>query len=156
MEKLTLSNASKTFRPEYWSESGTLCHIQYARILALRLDAFDNSYFASNPLAAEHQRSDQDVLTLPGLAPTGADALSVQPAVLSVEGWMTSGLAGRDMTNHLVRNGVAAEAERPMSGHTAGEAILGKCRDIQADLLVKGAYTQSGRAKSSSAALPST
>lgn len=64
--------------------------------------------------------------------------------VLSVEGWMISGPSGRDMTNHLLRNGVAAEAETvPTSGRTAGEAILDKCRDIQADLLVKGAYTRS-------------
>jgi nucleotide-binding universal stress UspA family protein len=64
--------------------------------------------------------------------------------VLSVEGWMIPGPSGRDMTNHLVRNGVPAEAETvSMSGRTAGEAILEKCRDIQADLLVKGAYTHS-------------
>jgi nucleotide-binding universal stress UspA family protein len=64
--------------------------------------------------------------------------------VLSVEGWIMPGPSGRDMTNHLVRNGVAAQAETvPTSGRTAGEAILGKCRDIQADLLVKGAYTHS-------------
>jgi nucleotide-binding universal stress UspA family protein len=64
--------------------------------------------------------------------------------VLSVEGWMMPGPSGRDMTNHLVRNGVAAEAETvPTSGRTAGEAILERCRGIQADLLVKGAYTHS-------------
>jgi nucleotide-binding universal stress UspA family protein len=64
--------------------------------------------------------------------------------VLSVEGWMMPGPSGRDMTNHLVRNGVAAEAETvPTGGRTAGEVILEKCRDIQADLLVKGAYTHS-------------
>jgi nucleotide-binding universal stress UspA family protein len=64
--------------------------------------------------------------------------------VLSIEGWMISGPSGRDITNHLVRNGVAAEAETvPTSGRTAGEVILEKCRDIQADLLVKGAYTHS-------------
>jgi nucleotide-binding universal stress UspA family protein len=69
---------------------------------------------------------------------------ALRVVVLSVEGWMIPGPSGRDMTTHLVRNGVKAEAEMvSMSGRTAGEAILEKCRDIQADLLVKGAYTHS-------------
>ena len=64
--------------------------------------------------------------------------------VLSIEGWMISGPSGRDITNHLVRNGVAAEAETvPTRGRTPGEVILERCRDIEADLLVKGAYTHS-------------
>ena len=53
--------AQETFRLEYRSESGTLCYIQHARILALRLDAFDNSYFASNhSVQNTTQAADQD------------------------------------------------------------------------------------------------
>ena len=84
MEKLTLSNASKTFRLEYRSESGTLCYIQHARILALRLDAFDNSYFASNhSLQNTTQATDQDFLTLT------ATPLALSHAIIAVGAYNT-------------------------------------------------------------------
>ena len=84
MEKLTLSNASKTFRLEYRSESGTLCYIQHARILALRLDAFDNSYFASNhSLQNTTQATDQDFLTLT------ATPLALSHAIIAVGSYNT-------------------------------------------------------------------
>jgi hypothetical protein len=60
-----LSNASETFHVEYRSESGTLAYIQHARILALRLDKFDNAYFASNHnVQNTSDASDTDFLTL--------------------------------------------------------------------------------------------
>ena len=65
MEKLSLAAASRTFRLEYRSESGTLCYLQGARILALRLDAFDNAWFASNHATQNTtSASNQDFLTL--------------------------------------------------------------------------------------------
>jgi hypothetical protein len=84
MEKLNLANASKTFRLEYRSESGTLCYIQHARILALRLDAFDNSYFASNhSLQNTTQATDQDFLTLT------ATPLALSHAIVAVGAYNT-------------------------------------------------------------------
>ena len=84
MEKLTLANASQTFRLEYRSESGTLCYIQHARILALRLDAFDNSYFASNhSLQNTTQATDQDFLTLT------ATPLALSHAIIPVGSYNT-------------------------------------------------------------------
>jgi hypothetical protein len=47
MEKLNLANSSQTFRLEWKSVAGELAWIGYARIAALRLDRFDNHYFAS-------------------------------------------------------------------------------------------------------------
>lgn len=64
--------------------------------------------------------------------------------VLSVEGGMMPGPSGRELAAHLVRNGIAAEAVtvRP-DGRSVGEAILMETERLQADLLVKGAYTRS-------------
>jgi hypothetical protein len=84
MEKLNLSNAAQTFRLEYRSESGTLCYIQHARILALRLDAFDNSYFASNHSPQNTtQATDQDFLTLT------ATPLALSHAIVAVGSYNT-------------------------------------------------------------------
>ncbi len=85
MEKLSLSAASHTFRLEYRSESGTLCYIRDARILAIRLDAFDNAWFASNH-ATQNTTSagNQDFLTL------SATPLALQHAIIAVGGYNTA------------------------------------------------------------------
>ena len=65
MEKLNLSNSSKTFRLEWKSVAGELAWIGYARIAALRLDKFDNHYFASNQSVQNTtSNTDTDFLTL--------------------------------------------------------------------------------------------
>ena len=85
MEKLSLAAASRSFRLEYRSESGTLCYIREARILALRLDAFDNAWFASNHATQNTtSASNQDFLTL------SATPLALQHAVIAVGGYNTA------------------------------------------------------------------
>jgi hypothetical protein len=65
MEKLNLSNSSQTFRLEWKSVGGELAWIGYARIAALRLDAFDNHYFAANQSVQNTtSNTDTDFLTL--------------------------------------------------------------------------------------------
>jgi hypothetical protein len=66
MAKLNLANASQTFRLQYKTGTASvLAWIGFARILALRLDAFDNAYFASNyGVQATTSASYQDALTL--------------------------------------------------------------------------------------------
>ena len=85
MEKLSLSAAAQTFRLEYRSESGTLCYIHDARVLALRLDAFDNAWFTSN-YATQNTTgaSNQDFLTL------SATPLALQHAVIAVGAYNTA------------------------------------------------------------------
>ncbi len=62
--------------------------------------------------------------------------------VMSVESGMMPGPSGREMAQHLVRNGIAAEAILvPTSGRTVGETIIRESEEAAADLLVKGAYT---------------
>ena len=61
MERLTLIAAPRTLQLQYRSESGTLCYIQGARILALRLDAFEAAYFASNHTAQNTTRAGKPV-----------------------------------------------------------------------------------------------
>jgi len=64
--------------------------------------------------------------------------------VLSVEGWAVPGPDGGQMARHLTRNGIEASARSvPPKGRTPGQAIVEEARDEGADLLVKGAYTQS-------------
>jgi hypothetical protein len=49
MAKLTLASSAQTFRAEYKTGTASvLAWVGDARILALRLDKFDNAYFASN------------------------------------------------------------------------------------------------------------
>jgi hypothetical protein len=65
MEKINLANSSQTFRLEWKSVGGELAWIGYARIAALRLDRFDNHYFASNQSVQNTtSNSDTDFLTL--------------------------------------------------------------------------------------------
>ena len=64
--------------------------------------------------------------------------------VLTVEGWQVPGPSGDQVTAHLQRNGVKASARNVVSGsRTVGEAILDETREVNADLIVKGAYTHS-------------
>jgi hypothetical protein len=81
-EKLTLPASSQTFQLDYASDSGTLSYIQYARILALRLDKFEASYFASNQ-AVQNTTSatNTDFLTL-----TQTPA-AVSHAIIAVGAW---------------------------------------------------------------------
>ncbi|HEX2825026.1 MAG TPA: universal stress protein [Burkholderiales bacterium] len=64
--------------------------------------------------------------------------------VLSVEGWGTPEPNAKELASYLQRAGVPATARvvNP-AGRTPGEVILAECTKAGADLLVKGAYTQS-------------
>jgi nucleotide-binding universal stress UspA family protein len=64
--------------------------------------------------------------------------------VLSIEGWGVPGPRGSDLAVYLTRSGIPAKARMvPRTHRTPGEAILEECTRSGADLLVKGAYTQS-------------
>ena len=64
--------------------------------------------------------------------------------VLSIEGWGVPGPRGNDLAACLARSGVPATARTiPRTPRSPGEAILEECARSGADLLVKGAYTQS-------------
>jgi nucleotide-binding universal stress UspA family protein len=64
--------------------------------------------------------------------------------VLSIEGWSVPGPDGEQVARHLVRNGIDATARTaPAQSRTPGQAIVEEARGEGADLLVKGAYTQS-------------
>lgn len=64
--------------------------------------------------------------------------------VLTVEGGTVPGPGPDQVADHLVRNGVKAEAATAqMEGRTSGQAILDECRAIGTDFLVKGAFTHS-------------
>ena len=64
--------------------------------------------------------------------------------VVSVEGWGPPEPSGKELAAYLLRAGVPATARTvPAGGRSAGEPILADCSRSAADLLVKGAYTQS-------------
>ena len=64
--------------------------------------------------------------------------------VLTVEGWQVPGPSGDQVTAHLQRNGIKATSRVVDSGtRSVGEAILDETKDLNADLIVKGAYTHS-------------
>ncbi len=64
--------------------------------------------------------------------------------VLTVQGATVPGPAGEQIARTLRINGVPAQAlDVEDEGRSAGEAIRGNAEDLGADLLVKGAYTQS-------------
>lgn len=64
--------------------------------------------------------------------------------LLAVEGSVVAGPSTKDAIGHLEANGVAA-TEKTVTGRgqRPGEAILAEAAAIGADLLIKGAYTQS-------------
>jgi len=64
--------------------------------------------------------------------------------VLSVEGWGVPGPTGAELAAYLARTGVAATPRTvAKDGRSPGERVLHECARSGADLLVKGAYTQS-------------
>ena len=64
--------------------------------------------------------------------------------VLAVEGVMVPGPSVAEAARHLQLNGIAAETrEAATGGRGGGEAILAEAATLGADLLVKGAYTNS-------------
>ena len=69
-------------------------------------------------------------------------AQSVQ--VVSVEGGMTPGPAGEDLAHNLAHHGIAAIARHVSPrDRTTGQVFIDEAKAIGADLMVKGAYTQS-------------
>ena len=63
--------------------------------------------------------------------------------VLTVEGGTVPGPSGVQVAEHLVRNGIDANAITVgQDGRLVGEAILAEAGVIGADLLIKGAYTR--------------
>lgn len=65
--------------------------------------------------------------------------------LISVEGNMVPGPRASDMVDYLSRHGVRASEikSKPTGKGGVGEAILAEARKLGADLLLKGAYTQS-------------
>lgn len=64
--------------------------------------------------------------------------------VLSVKGWGIPNPGGKELAVYLARAGVPATAlSVDPHGLSAGETILDQCARSGADLLIKGAYTQS-------------
>ncbi len=64
--------------------------------------------------------------------------------VVSVKGWGVPGPSGDELAAYLSRAGVAATARTvDAAGRTPGATILDECTRSGADLLLKGAYTQS-------------
>ncbi len=65
-------------------------------------------------------------------------------SVLAVEGGMVDGPTAEELGEALRANGIkAATVTRSNEGRSTGEAILGHASALKADLLIKGAYTQS-------------
>ncbi len=63
---------------------------------------------------------------------------------LTVEGNTVPGPSARDALGHLAAHGITAtEKTVPLQGRNPGDAILAEARTFGADLLLKGAYTQS-------------
>ncbi|CAN0028329.1 unnamed protein product [Phaeothamnion confervicola] len=71
--------------------------------------------------------------------------LAKKVTMLSVEGNMVSGPKPEEMLAYLAAHGIKATMShtRPAAKGGAGEAILAEGRKIGADLILKGAYTQS-------------
>ncbi|HEX2136148.1 MAG TPA: universal stress protein [Microvirga sp.] len=66
-----------------------------------------------------------------------------QVVVLTVEGGTVPGPTGEQLARTLRINGVPAQAHHTPESGSVGETILATAREVGADLLVKGAYTQS-------------
>ena len=67
-----------------------------------------------------------------------------QVRVLSVEGETVPGPDGTQVATYLQRNGITADARSVrQQGRPIGQAALDEAAEMQADLLFKGAYTQS-------------
>jgi len=62
---------------------------------------------------------------------------------IAVEGHISPGPSVKDAVAHLEANGIAATEKTVVGRNKPGEAILAEAAAIGADLLIKGAYTQS-------------
>jgi nucleotide-binding universal stress UspA family protein len=70
--------------------------------------------------------------------------LAERITILTVEGATVAGPSGVEMARSLRMNGIAAEPLTITPGRgSAGEAILAKAAELNCDLIIKGAYTQS-------------
>mgnify|MGYP002818048638 CR=1 FL=1 len=64
--------------------------------------------------------------------------------VLSIDPPSHAHIAGFDISAHLARHGVNAEAKRNVSSDiSAGDVLLSECADLGADMIVMGAYGHS-------------
>lgn len=64
--------------------------------------------------------------------------------VLTIEGGTVIGPTGEQVAQHLRRSGVKASAEtRNTGGRSVGDAMVAACNDTGANLLIKGAFTNS-------------
>ncbi len=63
---------------------------------------------------------------------------------MTLNGWSVPGPDGEQLVNNLLRNGINATLTNiDLDGRTPGQAIVEEAIDNGADMLVKGAYTQS-------------
>jgi nucleotide-binding universal stress UspA family protein len=86
--------------------------------------------------------STETARTIAFAMPLLAQARSVD--IVSVKGWGIPGPSGEELAAYLGRAGIAAAARTvDPAGRTAGITILDECSRSGADLLLKGAYTQS-------------
>ena len=70
--------------------------------------------------------------------------LSKRVLILTVEGNVVPGPSARDALGYLAAHGInATDKTVEAKGRGAGEVILSEARNMGADLLIKGAYTQS-------------
>jgi hypothetical protein len=120
MAKLTLANSAQTFRAEYKTGTASvLAWVGDARILALRLDKFEASYFASNyTVQATTAASYQDMLTLTATPQPVDHAIIVigayNPVSTTVSGYAQA-LQGATSLSEVVKE----------SQNTAGYQYLG-------------------------------
>ncbi|MFT5172742.1 MAG: nucleotide-binding universal stress UspA family protein [Gammaproteobacteria bacterium] len=64
--------------------------------------------------------------------------------VITLDGWSVPGPDGEQMVSHLQRNGIATALHKvALDGRTPGQAICDESAVVGADLMIKGAYTQS-------------
>ena len=69
---------------------------------------------------------------------------SRQVTVITLDGWSVPGPDGEQMVRHLLRNGIETSLYNAgLDGRAPGQAICIEAGKVGADLLVKGAYTQS-------------
>jgi nucleotide-binding universal stress UspA family protein len=100
-----------------------------------------NDRFGENALIAWNC-STETARTVALAMPLLARARSV--TVMSIDGWGVPGPRGSDLAVYLTRSGIPASARMvPRTQRQPGEVILEECARSGADLLVKGAYTQS-------------
>jgi nucleotide-binding universal stress UspA family protein len=70
--------------------------------------------------------------------------LAERVTILTVEGATVAGPSGEELAHSLTMNGIAAQTIAMKAGKAgAGDTILKKAAELDCDLIVKGAYTQS-------------